>query len=132
MFRIVQSSTIEHFVVSPDLLVHPLYHLISNLDHLFHRYVFINRSNTLENGDGGAISLRLGSSATLFSGCLFSDNLAVNGGAMSGDFATATLHSSTMHFNEATGNVSVPFILAYIVGNDVSIQFYLQMYFSLC
>ena len=31
----------------------------------------------------------------------------MNGGAISGDFATATLHSSTMHFNEATGNVSV-------------------------
>ena len=69
--------------------------------------VSINLSNTLESGEGGAVSLRLGSSATLFSGCLFSDNFAVNGGAISGDFATATLHSSTMHFNEAAGNVSI-------------------------
>lgn len=85
----------------------PLCHLISYLDQLCPLCISVNLSNTLESGDGGAVSLRLWSSATLFSGCLFSDNFAVNGGAISGDFATAALHSSTMHFNEATGNVSI-------------------------
>ena len=69
----------------------------------------IFRSNTLESGDGGAISLRHGSSATLFTGCSFSDNSAVNGGAIGGAFATAALYSSTMLFNEATDNVSTLF-----------------------
>ena len=68
--------------------------------------LFIFRSNTLESGDGGAISLRRGSSATLFTGCSFWDNSAVNGGAIGGAFATAALHSSTILLNEAASNVS--------------------------
>jgi hypothetical protein len=45
----------------------------------------------------------------------------VNGGAISGDFATATLHSSTMHFNEARGDVSIPSVIN--VENEVSLVY---------
>ena len=60
------------------------------------------------------MSLRRGSSATLFTGCSFWDNSAVNGGAIGGAFATAALHSSTILLNEAASNVStVPFSSIY-------------------
>ena len=118
MIRFICSTTTFVNIVSPHLC--SLCHLISHLGQLCSLCISTNLSNTLESGDGGAVSLRLGSSATLFSGCLFSDNFAVNGGAISGDFATATLHYSTMHFNEATGNVSI------------LRRFYSRCYYSCC
>jgi len=92
---------------------------IPNPNRSFLICISINRSNALESGNGGAVSLLSGSSATIFTGSLFSDNFAVNGGAISGDFATATLHSSTMHFNEARGDVSIPSVIN--VENEVSL-----------